>query len=115
MLPNKSNVEEVEIYPEISIKLKDDKANIVTIENLTLNNKVVFSELENKECIYINGKNQYMISMVDETRNIYSKFNGVYLNLQKGINEIKISSNGFVNVSMCYQEEFNLEEVWLNE
>ena len=112
---NKSNVEEVEIYPEISIKLKDDKANIVTIENLTLNNKVVFSELENKECIYINGKNQYMISMVDETRNIYSKFNGVYLNLQKGINEIKISSNGFVNVSMCYQEEFNLEEVWLNE
>ena len=53
--------------------------------------------------------------MVDETRNIYSKFNGVYLNLQKGINEIKISSNGFVNVSMCYQEEFNLEEVWLNE
>ena len=112
---NKSNVEGLEIYLEISIKLKDDKANIVTLENLTLNNKMILSELENKECIYINTENQYMISKIDETRDIYSKSNGVYLKLQQGINEIKISSNGFASVSICYQEVFNLGEVWLNE
>lgn len=112
---NKSNVEGLEIHPEISIKLKDDKANIVAIENITLNNKMVLSGLENKECIYINGENQYMISKVDETRDIYSKYNGVYLKLQQGINEIKISSNGFANVSICHQEVFDLGEEWLNE
>lgn len=112
---NKSNVEGVEIYPEISIKLKDNKANVVTIENLTLNNKMILSGFENKEYIYINGENQYMISKVDETRDVYSKFNGVYLKLQQGINEIKVSSNGFASVSIWYQEVFNLGEVWLNE
>lgn len=112
---NKSNVEGVEIYPEISIKLKDDKANLVIIDNLSLNNKMIFSGLDNKECIYINGKNKYMISKIDETRDIYSKSNGVYLKLQQGINEIKITSNGFASVSICYQEVFNLGEVWLNE
>ena len=111
---NKSDVEGLEIHTEISIKLKDDRANVVTIENLTLNNKMILSELENKECIYINTENQYMISKVDETRDIYSKFNGIYLKLQQGINEIKISSNGFASVSICYREVFNLGEVWLN-
>ncbi|SCJ00248.1 Phage tail protein [uncultured Clostridium sp.] len=112
---NKSNVEGLEIYPEICIKLKDDKANLVTIENLTLNNKMIISGLETKECIYINGENQYMISKMDETRDIYSKSNEVYLKLQQGINEIKISSNGFANVSICHQEVFDLGEEWLNE
>lgn len=111
---NKSDVEGLEIHTEISINLKDNKSNIVSIENVTLNNKMVLSELENKECIYINTENQYMISKVDETRDIYSKFNGVYLKLQQGINEIKISSNGFASVSICYREVFNLGEVWLN-
>ena len=85
---------------------------VPSIENITSGKITKFEGLEMFDNIYVNSKNEYIKS---NDKNIYSKFNGTYLTLLEGINEIKISSNGFTKIIICYRQEFNLEEVWLNE
>lgn len=111
-IDNSSNISGLKLDTELDIKLLDENATKVTIENLTSGKSTEFKGLYSFDGIYINSKNEYIKS---NDPNIYSKFNGIYLNLVEGINEIKISSDGFIGVSIRYQEEFNLEEVWLNE
>lgn len=111
-IDNSSNISGLKLDTELDIKLLDENATKVTIENLRSGKSTEFKGLYSFDGIYINSKNEYIKS---NDPNIYSKFNGIYLNLVEGINEIKISSDGFIGVSIRYQEEFNLEEVWLNE
>lgn len=111
-IDNSSNISGLKLDTELDIKLLDENATKVTIENLTSGKSTEFKGLYSFDGIYINSKNEYIKS---NDPNIYSKFNRIYLNLVEGINEIKISSDGFIGVSIRYQEEFNLEEVWLNE
>jgi len=94
---------------ELTINLMDSNASSVIIENLTNGNKMVLTNLENNECLYINSENQYIESKVDRNRNIYPKFSGQYIKLNKGINEIKITTNGLVKVDVVHQPIFNNE------
>lgn len=110
---NKSNIDSLKLNTELQIILKDENANNVTIENLTNNKVTTFAGLEEFENFYVDGKNEYIISNIDNDRDLYNKFNGTYLTLDNGINEIKISSNGFARVLIKHQQEFSLEEVWL--
>lgn len=109
---NKSNISGLNLDTELQIKLKDDSSSSITIENITTRQKIGFKELNTLDSIYVNSKNEYISS---NDSNIYSKFDGTYITLIQGINKIKIKSNGFVTVLICFQMEFNLEEVWLNE
>lgn len=94
---------------ELCINLMDSNTTSVTIENITNGNKMVLTNLENNECLYINSENQYIESKVDRNRNIYPKFSGQYIKLNKGINEIKITTNGLAKVDIIYQPIFNNE------
>lgn len=109
---NKSNISGLNLNTELQIKLKEEDSSSIEIENITTGKSTIFRELEPFDSIYINSKNEYIKS---SDSNIYSKFNGAYLKLVEGNNKIKIKSNGLTTVSICYQMEFNLEEVWLNE
>lgn len=109
---NKSNIRGLKLETELGVKLKDENVTKVIIENITSGKITKFEGLEMFDNIYVNSKNEYIKS---NDKNIYSKFNGTYLTLLEGINEIKISSNGFTKIIICYRQEFNLEEVWLNE
>lgn len=104
-IDNKSNAID-SIETELCINLKDSNANRVTIENLTNGNKMTLTNLESKECLYINGQNQYIESKVDRNRNIYPKFTGQYIKLNKGVNEIKITTNGLTEVEIIHQPIF---------
>lgn len=91
---------------EVCINLMDSNAKSVTIENITNGNKMVLTNLESKECLYINGQNQYIESKVDKNRNIYPKFSGQYIKLNKGINEIKVTVNGLCEFEIIHQPIF---------
>lgn len=97
---------------ELGIVLKGEDATEVVIENITTSKTTIFKRLKNFDNIYVCSKNNYIKS---KDKDIYSKFNGIHLNLIDGMNEIKIKSDGFATISICYQEEYDLEEVWLNE
>lgn len=97
---------------ELGIVLKGQDTTEVIIENITTSKTTIFKALKSFDNIYVCSKNNYIKS---NDPNIYSKVNGIHLNLIDGVNEIKIKSDGFATVSIRYQEEFNLEEVWLNE
>ncbi|WP_346884876.1 hypothetical protein [Clostridium sp. UBA4395] len=104
-IDNRSNAVDY-LDTEILVNLKDSNVNSVTIENLTNGNKMVLANLESKECLYINSQNQYIESKVDRNRNIYPKFTGQYIKLSKGINEIKITTNGLTEVEIIHQPIF---------
>lgn len=111
---NKSNVEGLILYPNFSIsnipRRGLNSATNILIENTNVvDNKLTINLTENEE-IYINGKNDYIISKVDENRTIVRS--GQYIKLQKGLNVIKIKSNGFCEINISYQQEFNIEGVW---
>ncbi|MDU3548936.1 MAG: hypothetical protein E7F83_16140 [Clostridium sp.] len=111
---NKSNVEELILYPNFSIsnipRRGLNSATNILIENTNiLDNKLTINLTENEQ-IYINGKNDYIISKVDENRTIVKS--GQYIKIQKGLNVIKIKSNGFCEINISYQQEFNIEGVW---
>ncbi|MDU7364298.1 hypothetical protein [Clostridium sp.] len=111
---NKSNVEGLILYPNFSIsnipRRGLNSATNILIENTNiLDNKLTINLTENEQ-IYINGKNDYIISKVDENRTIVKS--GQYIKIQKGLNVIKIKSNGFCEINISYQQEFNIEGVW---
>lgn len=91
---------------ELCINLMDTNARNITIENLTNGNKMILTNLESKESLYINCKNKYIVSRIDENRNIYPKFSGQYIKLNKGENEIKITTNGLTEVEIIHQPIF---------
>ncbi len=101
-IDNRSNAVD-SIDTELYINLKDSNTSSVTVENLTNGNKMVLANLESKECLYINGQNQYIVSKVDKNRNIYPKFSGQYIKLNKGVNEIKVTVNGLTEVEIIHQ------------
>lgn len=109
---NRGNYEEDTI---VEVKLCDNIATTISIQNLTTNKVTEFSDLMRNEHIYIDGSNDYIASKVDNKRDLYNKFNGVYLKLAKGVNEIKLISDGCIKVAICYQSKIDLGEVWLNE
>lgn len=107
-IDNKSNATDY-VETEIYIRLIDSNATSVTVENLTNENKMVLTNLESNECLYINSENNYIESKEDRNRNIYPKFNGQYIKLNKGINEIKITTNGLAEVNITHQCILNNE------
>ncbi|WP_346913743.1 hypothetical protein [Clostridium sp.] len=62
---NISNATIDSLETEIDINLIDSNATSVTIENLTNGNKMVLTNLENNECLYINSENHFIESKVD--------------------------------------------------
>ncbi|GAA0768561.1 hypothetical protein GCM10008908_09060 [Clostridium subterminale] len=104
-IDNKSNAID-SIETELCINLIDSNTSSVTIENLTNRNKMILTNLESKECLYINGQNKYIVSKIDRNRNIYPRFQGQYIKLNKGVNEIKITTNGLNEIEIIHQPIF---------
>lgn len=109
---NRGNYEEDTI---VEVKLCDNIATRISIQNITTNKVTEFSNLIQNEHIYIDGSNDYITSKIDNKRDLYKKFNGIYLKLAKGVNEIKFISDGRIKVAICHQSKIDLGEVWLNE
>lgn len=113
-ISNKSNVQGLILYPNFIISNIAKKgltsATNILIENTTIIDNRLTIDLNANEMIYINGKNDYIVSKIDEGRVI--KKIGEYIKFQQGLNVIKLKSDGYCEINISYQEEFDLEEVW---
>lgn len=111
---NKSNIQGLILYPNCTIsntlRRELNSATTISIENTTIADNKLTINLNENEKIYVNGKNDYTISKVDEDRTVDKS--GEYIKLQQGLNTIKIKSNGYCEINISYQQEFNIEGVW---
>jgi hypothetical protein len=111
---NKSNIEGLIIYPNFIISNIPVKglspATIISIENTNIIDNKLTIKLTQDEEIYINGKNDYIISKVNKDRAIDKT--GKYIKLQQGLNSIKLKSDGYCRIYLSYQQEFNIEGMW---
>lgn len=86
-----------EIYIKPYIKIKKEDSGDFTIQNITLNQTTVLNLL-NQEEIIMDCENMVLSSSISN-RNLYSKFNRVWVSLALGNNSIKVTGNGTITVS----------------
>ncbi|MBU6135227.1 hypothetical protein [Clostridium tertium] len=109
---NKSNIEGLIIYPNFIIsnipKRGYKSATTIEIENTSIINNKLNINLSENERIYINGKNNYIESNKD--REI--RKTGEYIKFKQNLNKIKLKSDGYCEINISYQQEFNIEGAW---
>ena len=86
---NNSNLEKF-IYPDVEFELLNGTTRLEII-NESINQRVVFNGLEPNEHIYVyNDGLKDVVSLKDNNRNIFNKFNKEWLKLKYGRNRLKI-------------------------
>lgn len=89
---NNSNLDQF-IYPDIEFELLSSDGNIEII-NSTTNQKVIFTNLDDYEHIYVyNDALRDVVSLKNNDKNIYKNFNKEWMKLAYGKNRIKIIGN----------------------
>jgi hypothetical protein len=92
------------LKPSLYIDLWDNTTN-VTIKNTTTNATINFTNLNKGEQLRINNRG-FIESLVDENRTI--SYTGILISLGLGNNNIQITSNGKVKVSIQWQNVYDL-------
>lgn len=104
---------------EILIENKSRDFLNISIENKSIpNNKLTFTTLIPIDRIFIDGKEDYMISKVDVSEDLYKKSNKNYLKLNEGINTIEVIGNRRVEVIINFRDRYTLKEgdlFWVKE
>lgn len=86
-----------EIYIKPYIKIIKEDSGDFTIKNTTLNQTTVLNLL-NQEEVIMDCENMILSSSIPN-RNLYSKFNRVWVSLALGNNSIKVIGNGTITIS----------------
>lgn len=86
-----------EIYIKPYIKIIKEGSGDFTIKNTTLNQTTVLNLL-NQEEVIMDCENMILSSSISN-RNLYSKFNRVWISLALGNNSIKVTGNGTITIS----------------
>lgn len=92
------------LKPSLYIDLCDNTTN-VTIKNTTTNTTINFTNLNKGEQLRINNRG-FIESLVDENRTI--PYTGILISLELGNNNIQITSNEKVKVSIQWQNVYDL-------
>lgn len=101
LVENKSNINKKYYYPEVEFTLQDSNRNL-TLENITLNESTIFTNLDIGETITFNGQRERIVSDLGEDVYRYDNHNGIFLRLVQGFNEIEVTGKCILKIKSYF-------------